>query len=321
MSCPNATAPVDITNNSALNCDLKCNYNFNYPLTNVLTVSNRGEYLSIRVDKSDTIPVTFNADNYEIKDIRIYTPSLHTYGGSHADAEIIISHTNTSGGNNLLVCIPIIIGASSADTSSLFDSILSDVAKNANSVGNYTVVNSATFTLNKFIPMKPFYSYNGTLPYSPCNSSYNYVVFSKDESNVYMSQSAFNVLKKVIYANKYSTTTNNKKGLFYNQKGPSTINNKNKDGDIYIECLPTGSSGESLVPVPSASQTLSLSFSMLNGNTIFNNLFFKIFIGILVIYIIMTFGNMILNKISATQSGGGAVNLFKGGRKSALTHT
>ena len=315
MSCPNATAPIDITNNNALNCDLKCNYNFNYPVTNVLTVSNRGEYLSIRVEKNNNTPVTYNSDNYEVKDIRIYTPSLHTYGGANADAEMIISHINTSGGKNLLVCIPITVGASSADTSSLFNAILSDVAKNANSVGNYTVVNSSTFTLNKFIPIKPFYSYNGTLPYSPCNSSYNYVVFSKEESNVYMSQNAFNVLNKVIYSNKYSTTTNNKNGLFYNQKGPSSITN-NKDGDIYIECLPTGSSGESLVPIPSQATEL-LNFSAIG--TIFNNFFFKIFIGFIVIYLIMTVGNIIFNKIFFTQSGGGGgggktnINLRRGG--------
>jgi len=316
MSCPNATAPVDITNNSALICDLKCKYSFNYPLTPVLTVSNRGEYLSIRVDKSDNTPVTFNADNYEIKDIRIYTPSLHTYGGSNADAEIIISHNNTSGGNNLLVCIPISVGASSSDTSTLFDDITASVAKNANSVGNYTLVNSATFTINKFIPMQPFYSYNGTLPYSPCNGSYNYVVFSKETSNVYMSQNAFNVLTKVIYKNKYSTTTKNPNGLFYNQAGPSSIENKSGGGDIYIECLPTGSSGESLIEIPSQSKAL---LNLVTIGPIFNSFIFRIFIGIVVIYIIMTIGNMILEKIAYTSQsggggGGGKIKLF-GGRR------
>jgi len=312
MSCPNATAPIDITNNNASPCELKCNLSYNYPLTSVLTTSNRGEYLSLRVDKSDNTPVTFNADNYEVRDVRIYKPSLHTYGGSKADAEMIISHTNTSGGNNLLICVPIVVGASAADTSTLFDAILADVAKNANSVGKYTIINSPTFTLNKFIPMKPFYSYNGSLPYSPCNGSYNYVVFSKEESNVYMSQNAFNVLNKLITSNKYSTTTKNKKGLFYNDKGPSATQSVG-GGDIYIECMPTGASGESLVPIAGT----GISQALLNFGSVgvvFDNLFFKIFIGILVIYLIMKVGNIILGKIFTTQSGGG-VSLQSGGRR------
>jgi len=304
MSCPNATAPIDIVNNNASNCELKCNYSFNYPITNVLTVANRGEYLSMRVEKNDNSPVTYNADNYEVQDIRIFKPSLHTYGGSKADAEMIISHNNTSGGQNLLVCVPIIVGASSADTASLFDAILSDVAKNANSVGKYTVVNSSTFSLNKFIPMKPFYSYNGSLPYSPCNGSNNYVVFSKEESNVYMSPSAFATLNKIIYTNKYSTqSANNKNGLFYNQNGPSSLAGAGKDGDIYIECLPTGASGESLVPMEAQAQVQTL-LNFSSVGTIFDSAFFKIFIGIAILLIIWYAGEFLLNKLTDVQSGG-----------------
>jgi carbonic anhydrase len=297
MSCPNSTAPIDITNNNASNCELKCNYNFNYPLTSVLTVANRGDYLSLRIDKSDNTPVTYNADNYEVRDVRIYKPSLHTYGGSKADAEMIISHINTSGGNNLLICVPIVVGASAADTSTLFDTILSDVAKYASSLDKYTIINSPTFTLNKFIPMKPFYSYNGSLPYSPCNGSYNYVVFSKEQSNVYMSQNAFNVLNKIIKSNLYTTKNKtNKNGLFYNEKGPTALQSINGGGDIYIECTPTGASGESLVPV-TGTQSLSL-LNFGSAGVVVDNLFFKIFIGILVIYIIMEVGKYILGKIT-----------------------
>jgi carbonic anhydrase len=308
MSCPNSTAPIDITNNNASTCELKCNYNFNYPLTSVLTVANRGDYLSLRIDKSDNTPVTYNADNYEVRDVRIYKPSLHTYGGSNADAEMIISHINTSGGNNLLICVPIVVGASAADTSTLFDTILGDVAKHASSLDKYTIINSPTFTLNKFIPMKPFYSYNGSLPYSPCNGSYNYVVFSKEQSNVYMSQNAYNVLNKIIKSNLYTTKhKTNKNGLFYNEKGPTALEAKN-GGDIYIECTPTGASGESLVPV-TGTQTLSL-LNFGSAGVVFDNLFFKIFIGILVIYIIMEVGKYILEKITNVElpaiiSGGG----------------
>jgi carbonic anhydrase len=298
MSCPNATAPVDILNNTSSICDLKCNYSFNYPLTNLLTISNRGEYVSIRTEKSQLSPVKFNADNYEVRDIRIYKPSLHTYSGSTADAEMIISHTNMTGGNNLLVCIPIMVGSSSNDSSSFLDIILSDMAKNSNSTGKYSVTNIATFTLNKFIPMKPYYSYNGSLPYSPCNSSYNYVVFSKEEANLYMSSTAFDVLNKIIYTNKYSTKKN-KGGLFYNKTGPSTISS-DKGDDVYIECVPTGSSGETLIPAP---KTIEALLNIQSIKDIYNSIIFRIFIGIVVLLAITKLGSVILNKITGNKEG------------------
>ena len=40
----------------------------------------------------------------EVHEIRIYTPSLHTYDGVRAEAEMIIVHSGF--GKNLLVCIP-----------------------------------------------------------------------------------------------------------------------------------------------------------------------------------------------------------------------
>lgn len=306
MSCPNATAPVDIIYNNSSICDLKCKYSFNYPLTNLLTISNRGEYISIRTEKSQINPVSFNADNYEVRDVRIYKPSLHTYGGSNADAEMIISHSNLSGGNNLLVCIPITIGSSNNDSTSYLDTILSDMAKNSNSTGKYTITNIATFTLNKFIPMKPYYSYNGSLPYSPCNGSYNYVVFNKEDANLFISSSGFEVLNKIIFTNKYSTKKN-KGGLFYNKTGPSAISS-NKGDDVYIECVPTGSSGESLIPAPKTSEAL---LNIQTFKDIYNSIIFRIFIGIVVLLAITKLGSVILNKITGNketvQSGGAKI--------------
>jgi hypothetical protein len=112
-----------------------------------------------------------------------------------------------------------------------------------------------------------------------------------------MSQNAFNVLNKIIKSNLYTTKNKtNKTGLFYNEKGPTALQSINGGGDIYIECTPTGASGESLVPV-TGTQSLSL-LNFGSAGVVVDNLFFKIFIGILVIYIIMEVGKYILGKIT-----------------------
>ena len=87
MSCSKATAPVNITNNTTSTCDLKCDYSFKYPISN-LQVTNRGSYLSLKTDPASVPPVTYNAEQYQVQEIRIFSPSLHTYGGKNADAEM-----------------------------------------------------------------------------------------------------------------------------------------------------------------------------------------------------------------------------------------
>lgn len=305
MSCPNATAPVNITNNKSQTCDLKCSYSYSYPLS-VLNITNRGEYLSLRTEKSPIPPVIFNSNSYEVNEIRLYRPSLHSYGGTKADAELIINHNNTSGAGDLLVCVPISQGNSSNESASSLETIISEVSKTANSVGKQTTVSMPTFSLDKLIPSgKPFYSYNGTLPYPPCHGSYNYVVFSKEDSTIFMTSNTYNTFSKMISEQAYETAKTNKNGIFYNKKGATPGTGKKGD-DIYIECLPTGSSGETQVQAPPTQEAL---FNLGSIQNVLNNKVFSVFFGVFLLLIILKIGSMLLNKIAAIstpamQSGG-----------------
>jgi hypothetical protein len=217
-------------------------------------------------------------------------------------------HNNVSSQGNLLVCVPISVGASQGESLSMFDTLISEVAKTANSPGAKTTINIPTFTLDKFIPKKPYYSYTGTLPYSPCNGEYDYVVFSKDNDAVLsISSNAFNSLKKIITANSYESK-NNKKGVFFNKNGPSPLAGGAK-GDIYMECLPTGSDGESLVPIEKTSEQM---FNTESIKQLFkNNLFIQILTGILLILILTKLGGWLLSGLTSDkgQAGGGGKNI------------
>ena len=81
MSCPDANSPIDIDlQNIAGKCNLKCAYNYNYPVSSC-SVTNRGTYISIRYDSSSSAPVTYNTIPYNVQEIRIYNQSLHSFGG------------------------------------------------------------------------------------------------------------------------------------------------------------------------------------------------------------------------------------------------
>ena len=96
MSCPSATAPIDISMSAITGkCDLKCSYSFNYNNSSCIA-TNRGDYISLSYDKSSKPPVTYNTTNYDVQEVRIYIPSLHSYSGSKSDGELIIVESQNS---------------------------------------------------------------------------------------------------------------------------------------------------------------------------------------------------------------------------------
>ena len=295
MTCPNATAPVNIANNPALICDLKCEYSFQY-LHSSLNVANRGDHLSLKTDPANTPPVTFNANKYDVTEMRLYQPSLHAYRGKSAAAELIIVHSGVSSQGNLLVCVPIVLGSDSTsnpDSSTLLDLIIAEVAKTANSAGSSTAVNIPSFSVNKLVPVKPYFSYTGTLPYSPCNGQYDYVVYSQDNGAfLSITGPAYTSLQQLISANSYSRQPN-KGGVYYNKNGP-TNGGGGAGGDIYMECLPTGSEGEALVPLTKTSaemfNTESLKQFIAN-----NNWLIKVLVGLVIIVVLIKLGGYLFN--------------------------
>lgn len=285
MSCPNATSPINISKNTDFTCDLKCEYSFQYPNTNI-QVSNRGEYLSLKTDPSREPPVVYNGDKYDASEIRLYTPSLHTYGGKHASAEMLIIHTNMSGSGNLIVCVPIIYKHLSGIPSHL-DTIIHQVSKTANSVDEQTTINLSTFSLNEVVPRKPYYSYIGTLPYSPCNGTYDYIVFHIEDAIV-INHKSFTKLSKIITSQAYQTTKADG-GVYYNKNGPKTY--KTTDDDIYIECKPTGSEGETIITTGITPYENIFNSDLLNNNLI------GIAIGIALMLGLVKLAHVLISKI------------------------
>jgi carbonic anhydrase len=236
MSCLNANAPIDINMSTITGkCDLKCSYTFSYTNSSC-TSTNRGDYISVSYDKSSSPPVLYNSVGYDVQEIRVYTPSLHSYNGSKKDAEIIIIHSSKMGSNPLLVCIPIESNNSSSVSSMFFKTLIDTVASSAPSEGETTTVNVNKFNLSSFVPRKPFFSYSAREPYQPCSTEVEYIVY---QDSLDILSDTLTKLQTIISKNQYDI----KKGpnLFYNEKGPRS---GTASDDIYIDCQPVGSSEE-----------------------------------------------------------------------------
>jgi carbonic anhydrase len=305
MSCELATAPIDINNNPSGTCDLKCKYNFKYKDTSS-KLTNNVYFLSLTHDQFYPNPVTFNADSYQVSEIRIYSPSLHTYSGSKADGEIIIVHAGTQG--NLLVCVPLVKGSASSSKSSLdLENIIYNSKKFTRKANQETPLQKA-INLTNFVPSgKPFYSYKATLPYVPCNGEYNYVVFSKDDNAyVTISEIQLETLKSIISSHSMEIKTGTK--FYVNSGGANTELAGGKNEEIYIDCQPVSEEGEVIgstsKPKTSDSQDF---FKKIDLSKIVNSNIFQIIIAIIVVYLVYYLFMYLVRNFGKNKTGGAAV--------------
>lgn len=183
MSSCSATAPIDIPTNGSVNPisgTFNCVYDVDMCSGASVVISDDRSHLSISCGGKSTI--SFYGTVYTPSEIRIYSPSLHTYNGSSADAEILIVHTPNSNAKTggLIVSVPVSLAGSGSSA----NPDLTAIIQAANSINvNTLALNSSApinydINANNFIPDKPYYVYYGTLPYDSCGGNYYYAVFT-----------------------------------------------------------------------------------------------------------------------------------------------
>jgi len=217
-------------------CDLKCSYNYKYTQSNLIA-KNNGSFISFSHDKGSTNPVIYNTRNYNVSKINLYSPSLHNFNGNSANAEFVVEHVPVTGGEMLYVCIPIIASTNSSEASNILTEIIKSVANNAPAVNESTNLNISNFNLNTIVPKKPFFAYTGTQGLTG-----QVIVFGNNYS-IPLNQQTLNILSKVI---KPYPITISGGSLFFNKKGPNSVQNNAGNNGIYISCQPTGSSKEEM---------------------------------------------------------------------------
>jgi carbonic anhydrase len=234
MSCVNSNAPIDINNkNIAGKCDLKCNYSFQYN-TSACVATNKGDYISLSYDNTSNPPVIYNDSGYNVKEVRLYSPSIHSYIGEYLDGELVIIHNSITGLNPLLVCVPIKVNDVDAIDSSILSAIIKTVSNNAPNKDETTNVNIQNYNLNHFVPYKPYFSYTANLMYQPCDGQISYIAFSPNQKYINISSTALEILQTITTRHKYTLSSNPPK-LYFNEKGSKPYTTSN---DIYIDCQP-----------------------------------------------------------------------------------
>ena len=298
MSCVNGF-PIDITNNPKGTCDLKCKYSFKYN-DSISNITNKGTSLKLTYDKTNTYPVVFNSNPYYVSDISIFSPSLHTYSGMRADAEILIRHMSDY--NNVLwVCIPLIKSNTMTKSTEVLENIISNANKFANKANSTTYLKN-NINLNHFIPSKKFYSYKN------CTNNENFIVFSKDDGGyAIIKEEQLSLLKNII-SDATSTIKTTKNDEFYvNNQGPQSLAG-DVTGDIYIDCKPVSDDGKIIEDAPPKLSSLEEMFSPESMKNFKNSNTFKLLIALLSIigfFILYKLVMKLIDKLFGAEEGGG----------------
>jgi hypothetical protein len=235
--------------------------------------------IALTSDESSSSPVTYNNQKYNVSNILIVSPSIHTFNNSPASAEIIIEHTPVTTGQQLFVGVPITSSSESSDASNFITQIIEGVSNNAPAQGETTNINISGFSLDKIVPNKPFYSYS-----TPGNQG-EWIVFPIITA-ISLNSSTLSSLGQIIKPLPLPTPGN---ALFFNSTGPNSNGGNVGDG-IYISCQPTGSSEEETA-VEYTKNTPSYDFSNMMNSPIFM-IIIQIIIGcilFIIVFIIISY--------------------------------
>jgi hypothetical protein len=247
---------------------------------------------------------------YNVTEVRIYTPSLHSYSNQKADGEIIIVHNSNVAPKPLLVCIPFKKNSSNNPSSLILANIINTVAKNAPADGESTTVNVSYYNLNLFIPQKPFFTYTASEPYQPCSGTNDFIVFLSSDTTVYILEKSLTQLQTIIVNNSYDIKTG--PNFFYNSKGAKK--GSITGDEIYIDCQPVGKSDEEELI---NNNTSSDDSSSTTTSDIIKNPIVKIILGALVFAFLILLVNIIIGSIKMPNKlmfgGGGARKNMIGG--------
>jgi len=175
MSCPDNNQ-TQLQTKQEDECKENCTFNFKYNPNSSCILKNKRNYLEIKTDGSNKI--TYNNQKIVLVNVRLYTPSLHTFDGKYTDAELILRHVGANG-NNIIVSVPIIAKNGISDSSIFFSKIISYIPP---VVDNTNTVNVSSWSLNDVMPPSktPFYHYSGASPYPPCNMKAIVIIFDVD---------------------------------------------------------------------------------------------------------------------------------------------
>ena len=198
MACKISTAPINISTAVNQPCKEKCEFYYDYGNSSC-SVVNQSTYLDIKCFNGINSVSSGLTGSLYVTSVRLYRPSLNTYDGFKADAELIITHSG--GGKNFYVCVPVISSEKESSSAKWFSQIIPYSPSEKGGSGKS--VNVSNFSLNSVVPLAPFFIYEGGTFDWGCSSSDIMIIFNKNKA-INIKNSNYKTLVTLISKHSYS---------------------------------------------------------------------------------------------------------------------
>ena len=217
-------SPINIITDTSVRCGATCDLTFYYR-TSKANIINTGKNIVLDYDNGSY--VMYNNDVYELDKISFSLPGNHTLDKSSYPLEINLNHRSPDTGRLLIIGVLCEINDALSRYSMFLDLLISSLPRGN---GEQSQVNTPEdWNIYNLIPeVKSFFTYNGSLPRSPCTEDVQWIIF---ENTINITSKFYDTLKSVIGSNSRQIKPLNGRVIYYNS------NSADKNGRNYGDRL------------------------------------------------------------------------------------
>lgn len=175
-------SPINISTEIAKECNTLCDFKTMYnPSKCFVNFKNN----LIRVKYSPGSYIEYNSVLYELKEISIHIPTLHSIDNEKFDLEMCLIHSLSSDSDTsntsenikgVILCRMFQMGPHFGDAETFLNQFINDVPREEIDFDKEVIV-SDKWSADMVIPEnRSFYLYDGSLPFPPCNTNYKVIV-------------------------------------------------------------------------------------------------------------------------------------------------
>ena len=172
-------SPINIDTNLVKECKSLCNFELKYKNTNCF-INNKNNLINIKCSPGSYF--LYENTPFELTNITIHSPSLHTIDNSKSDIEICLIHKLSNSANSEINGVILSRffekGPNYGSTETFINQIINDIPLETIEYDKEINV-SNNWGPNMILPKKnlSYFTYNGSLHYPPCTENYKWFIY------------------------------------------------------------------------------------------------------------------------------------------------
>lgn len=263
-------SPINIDTELVKECKTLCNFEVRYK-NSTCFVKNSNNLINLKCSPGSYF--LYENTPFELTDITIHTPSLHSLDGAKSEIEICLIHKLSNNANSSINGIVLSRlfdkGPNFGKTETFINQIINDIPiENIDYEKEIQV--SDKWGANMILPEDnlSYFTYNGSLPYPPCTESYKWFIY---EDIGTIGNTNVDTLKTYIGNNARPIQRLNNRNVFYVVVNNKTVKKEQKiytSDNKYLKCIKDDVADQEVIPTEMVQTTAVVEDTGMDLNTL-----------------------------------------------------